>query len=118
MVRICPKCGSMYTDPPAISRMPGGADICPACGTWEAFEAMINHGKKRIISNFFKLTGHGPVKYIEFRVECDVSAEPDPPPEFYRDLRIALALQLGIDSDHLEQITAAEYIEATGGTDE
>lgn len=120
MVRICPKRGSMYTDPPAISRMPGGADICSACGMQEALEAMRNHIGKRTISNFFKITGCGPVKYIEFQIECDVpvgTTEPDPPPEFYKDLRIALALQLGVDSDQLEQITAAEYIEATGGVD-
>lgn len=121
MVRFCPKCGRMYTDPPAVSRMPGGADICPACGMQEALEAMRNHFGKRIISNFYKITGYGPVKYIEFQIECDVpagTAEPDPPPEFYKELRIALALQLGVDSDHLERITAEEYIEATGGNDE
>ena len=36
--RTCPVCGRTYTEPPAISRMSKGMEICPECGTREAIE--------------------------------------------------------------------------------
>ena len=37
--RICPKCGQIYTDRPATSRV-DGSQICPDCGTREALESI------------------------------------------------------------------------------
>lgn len=36
--RLCPSCGSYYTDPPAVSRKNKNIDICPECGMREALE--------------------------------------------------------------------------------
>lgn len=37
--RLCPSCGSYYTDPPAVSRKHPGVNICPECGIKEALAA-------------------------------------------------------------------------------
>jgi len=37
-IRRCPRCGKPYTDYPAISRRDNKTEICPECGTAEAFE--------------------------------------------------------------------------------
>ena len=37
--RTCPKCGQIYTDHPATSRV-DGSQICPDCGTREALESI------------------------------------------------------------------------------
>lgn len=37
--RICPKCGRVYTEQPATSRV-DGSPICPDCGTREALESL------------------------------------------------------------------------------
>lgn len=37
--RTCPKCGRVYTDRPASSRV-DGSPICPDCGTREALESI------------------------------------------------------------------------------
>ncbi len=37
--RTCPKCGRVYTDRPAYSRV-DGSPICPDCGTREALESI------------------------------------------------------------------------------
>lgn len=39
ITRLCPSCGSYYTDPPAVSRKHKGVNICPECGMKEALEA-------------------------------------------------------------------------------
>ena len=33
---VCPKCGAVYHDRPAISRVDNSTLICPDCGTREA----------------------------------------------------------------------------------
>ena len=38
--RICPKCGSTYTEYPALSRTDNKTLICPDCGIREALESM------------------------------------------------------------------------------
>ena len=38
--RICPKCGSRYHEPPALSRVDNQTLICPDCGTREALESI------------------------------------------------------------------------------
>ncbi|WP_418749984.1 hypothetical protein [Frisingicoccus sp.] len=38
--RICPKCGRMYTEPPALSREDNLTQICPDCGTREALASI------------------------------------------------------------------------------
>lgn len=38
--RICPVCGRVYTEPPALSRRDNATDICPDCGMMEALAAM------------------------------------------------------------------------------
>ena len=37
--RACPKCGRVYTERPASSRV-DGSPICPDCGTREALESI------------------------------------------------------------------------------
>ena len=37
--RTCPKCGQVYTERPASSRV-DGSPICPDCGTREALESI------------------------------------------------------------------------------
>ena len=37
--RTCPKCGRVYTERPATSRV-DGSPICPDCGTREALESL------------------------------------------------------------------------------
>ena len=37
--RTCPKCGRVYTERPAPSRV-DGSPICPDCGTREALESL------------------------------------------------------------------------------
>lgn len=44
----CPSCGRMYSGYPALSRKDNKTKICPACGTAEAFEALINFRLKRM----------------------------------------------------------------------
>ena len=39
-MRTCPKCGRVYTDHPALSRLDNETFICPDCGTREALESM------------------------------------------------------------------------------
>lgn len=39
-VRICPRCGRTYTEPPALSRVDNETDICPECGMMEALAAI------------------------------------------------------------------------------
>lgn len=36
-MRNCPRCGKDYSEHPAISRIDNETEICPACGTLEAF---------------------------------------------------------------------------------
>ena len=38
MSRICPVCGSEYSEYPAISRRDNKTEICPECGRDEALE--------------------------------------------------------------------------------
>lgn len=37
---VCPRCGKVYTDRPAISRTDGKTPICPDCGTRESLESI------------------------------------------------------------------------------
>ena len=37
---ICPKCGRIYRERPALSREDGVSEICPDCGTREALESI------------------------------------------------------------------------------
>ena len=39
-IAVCPRCGKVYTDRPAISRVDGKTTICPDCGTREALESI------------------------------------------------------------------------------
>ncbi len=36
----CPKCNSVFTAPPAVSREDGHTLICPDCGTREALQSI------------------------------------------------------------------------------
>lgn len=38
--RICPKCGSEYTEHPALSRVDNETLICPDCGVREALDSL------------------------------------------------------------------------------
>ena len=37
---VCPRCGKVYTDRPAISRADDKTPICSDCGTREALESI------------------------------------------------------------------------------
>lgn len=37
---VCPKCGCIYRERPALSRVAGVGDICPDCGTREALASL------------------------------------------------------------------------------
>ena len=37
---ICPRCGKVYTDRPAIPRADDKTPICPDCGTRESLESI------------------------------------------------------------------------------
>ena len=37
---VCPRCGKVYTDRPAISRADDKTPICPDCGTRESRESI------------------------------------------------------------------------------
>ena len=39
-IKICPRCGQAYHEPPALSRINNQTLICPDCGTREALESM------------------------------------------------------------------------------
>lgn len=39
-IKICPRCGKAYHEPPALSRKDSHTLICPDCGTREALESM------------------------------------------------------------------------------
>ncbi len=38
--RLCPKCGNLYSEPPAISRADNETLICPECGTRESLDKL------------------------------------------------------------------------------
>lgn len=37
---VCPKCGRVYHEPPALSRTDNKTFICPDCGTREALQSI------------------------------------------------------------------------------
>ena len=39
-IKICPRCGQVYHEPPALSRIDNQTLICPDCGTREALESI------------------------------------------------------------------------------
>ncbi|MDO4301803.1 MAG: hypothetical protein Q4D26_10480 [Clostridia bacterium] len=39
-MRVCPTCGRIYNDAPAISRKDNKTEICPDCGTREAISSI------------------------------------------------------------------------------
>ena len=39
-IKICPRCGQAYHEPPALSRIDNQTPICPDCGTREALESI------------------------------------------------------------------------------
>ena len=39
-IKICPRCGQVYHEPPALSRIDNKTPICPDCGTREALESI------------------------------------------------------------------------------
>ena len=39
-IKICPRCGQAYHEPPALSRINNQTLICPDCGTREALESI------------------------------------------------------------------------------
>lgn len=38
--KVCPKCGKLYYEPPALSRADNETFICPDCGTREALQSL------------------------------------------------------------------------------
>lgn len=43
----CPRCGRLYSGYPALSRRDDKTEICPDCGTEEAFEDYLGGPKRR-----------------------------------------------------------------------
>lgn len=39
-IKICPRCGQVYHEPPTLSRIDNQTLICPDCGTREALESI------------------------------------------------------------------------------
>lgn len=39
-IKICPRCGEIYHEPAALSRVDNQTLICPDCGTREALESI------------------------------------------------------------------------------
>ena len=39
-IQICPRCGSAYSEPAALSRVDNQTLICPDCGTREALDSI------------------------------------------------------------------------------
>lgn len=39
-IKICPRCGNIYSAPSALSRADNETLICPECGTREALESI------------------------------------------------------------------------------
>ena len=39
-IKICPRCGQVYHEPPALSRIDNQTLICPDCGTRQALESI------------------------------------------------------------------------------
>lgn len=39
-IKVCPRCGNTYSEPPALSRKDNETLICPDCGTREALESI------------------------------------------------------------------------------
>jgi len=39
-IKICPRCGKVYHEPHALSRIDNQTLICPDCGTREALESI------------------------------------------------------------------------------
>ena len=39
-IKICPRCGQVYHEPPVLSRIDNQTLICPDCGTREALESI------------------------------------------------------------------------------
>lgn len=37
---VCPKCGKIFTEHPALSRLDNSTLICPDCGTREALDTL------------------------------------------------------------------------------
>ena len=37
---VCPRCGKVYHEPPALSRLDNETLICPDCGTREALDSI------------------------------------------------------------------------------
>ena len=37
---ICPRCGKLFTEAPALSRLDNESLICPDCGTREALDSI------------------------------------------------------------------------------
>ena len=46
-IKICPRCGKAYHEPPAISRKDNQTLIYPDCGTREALESIDVDGKEQ-----------------------------------------------------------------------
>lgn len=53
---ICPVCGKLYHEPPALSRKDHTTYICPECGTREALEDLniTIEEQERIIGMIYK----------------------------------------------------------------
>lgn len=43
IVRVCPSCGLIYNEPPALSRKDNKTYICSMCGLFEALEPFMTH---------------------------------------------------------------------------
>lgn len=67
--RICPICGQIYHEPPALSRADGKTQICPDCGTREAFRALELAMKSRKKSSI-------PFISIQRTFECNIHNNP------------------------------------------
>lgn len=67
--RICPICGQIYHEPPALSRADGKTQICPDCGTREALQSIGVGNEEQEKSSI-------PFISIQRTLECNIHNSP------------------------------------------
>ena len=67
--RICPICGQIYREPPALSRADGKTQICPDCGPREALQSIgvCKKSRKKLSISFIS---------IQRTFECNIHNNP------------------------------------------
>ena len=70
-MRICPKCGSKYSEYPAISRIDNKTEICPVCGVKEALEVYGEY-KEQVSKREVDLDGFVVVEHADGKTTLEI----------------------------------------------